>query len=189
MKLKRVYLNNTSIEELTEAIKYNCIVTEQMEQKMEVLEKGKFSKNRIQTQQIQKQTPITTPREQPENNDEKDFLIPYIETFNSYHPEERKEFLQMTEQNIEESEYIRLLILLQLQSARNLIELKEMVTDYFEPFDYIFGDYSNDKVRLKGYYDSQNKKATKINDIQYVEDYKKDYCNYGAKTFLLKKIK
>lgn len=127
MKLKRVDLNNTSIEELTETIKYNCIVTEQMEQKMEVLEKGKFSKNRIQTQQIQKQIPITTPREQPENNDEKDFLIPYIETFNSYHPEERKEFLQMTEQNIEESEYIRLLILLQLQSARNLIELKEMV--------------------------------------------------------------
>ena len=127
MKLKRVDLNNTSIEELTEAIKYNCIVTEQMEQKMEVLEKGTFSKNRIQTQQIQKQTPITTPREQPENNDEKDFLIPYIETFNSYHPEERKEFLQMTEQNIEESEYIRLLILLQLQSARNLIELKEIV--------------------------------------------------------------
>lgn len=127
MKLKRVDLNNTSIEELTEVIKYNCIVTEQMEQKMEVLEKGKFSKNRIQAQQIQKQTPITTPREQPENNDEKDFLIPYIETFNSYHPEERKEFLQMTEQNIEESEYIRLLILLQLQSARNLIELKEMV--------------------------------------------------------------
>lgn len=127
MKLKRVDLNNTSIEELTEVIKYNCIVTEQMEQKMEVLEKGKFSKNRIQTQQIQKQTPIKTPREQPENNDEKDFLIPYIETFNSYHPEERKEFLQMTEQNIEESEYIRLLILLQLQSARNLIELKEMV--------------------------------------------------------------
>ncbi len=127
MKLKRVDLNNTSIEELTETIKYNCIVTEQMEQKMEVLEKGTFSKNRIQTQQIQKQIPITTPREQPENNDEKDFLIPYIETFNSYHPEERKEFLQMTEQNIEESEYIRLLILLQLQSARNLIELKEMV--------------------------------------------------------------
>lgn len=127
MKLKRVDLNNTSIEELTETIKYNCIVTEQMEQKMEVLEKGKFSKNRIQTQQIQKQTPITAPQEQPENNDEKDFLIPYIETFNSYHPEERKEFLQMTEQNIEESEYIRLLILLQLQSARNLIELKEMV--------------------------------------------------------------
>lgn len=127
MKLKRVDLKNTSIEELTEAIKYNYIVTEQMEQKMEVLEKGTFSKNRIQTQQIQKQTPITTPQEHLENNDEKDFLIPYIETFNSYHPEERKEFLQMTEQNIEESEYIRLLILLQLQSARNLIELKEMV--------------------------------------------------------------
>lgn len=71
----------------------------------------------------------------------------------------------------------------------NLGELKEAVTEYFEPFDYIFGDYSNDKVRLKGYYDTANKKATKINDIQYVKEYKKNYCNYGAKTFLLKKIK
>jgi uncharacterized protein YutD len=67
--------------------------------------------------------------------------------------------------------------------------VKEKVTDYFDDYDYIFGDFAYGKVRLKGYYDSKNKKAKKINDIKYLEDYIKNYCCYGAKTFLLKKIK
>ena len=65
----------------------------------------------------------------------------------------------------------------------------EKVTDYFDDYDYIFGDFAYGKVRLKGFYDSKNKKAKKINDIKYLEDYIKNYCCYGAKTFLLKKIK
>ena len=67
--------------------------------------------------------------------------------------------------------------------------LTEKVTDYFKNYDYIFGDYSYDKVRLKGYYDSNNKKVTEINDIKHLEKYKAEYCSYGAKTFLLKKLK
>ena len=66
--------------------------------------------------------------------------------------------------------------------------LNEKVTEYFADFDYIFGDFSYDKVRLKGYNDSTNKKANKINNIKGLEDYKKNYCSYGAKTFLLKKV-
>lgn len=68
-------------------------------------------------------------------------------------------------------------------------DLKEKITDYFDNYDYIFGDFSYDKVRLKGYYDSSNKKATKINNIAGLEEYKKLYCNFGCKSFLLKKIK
>lgn len=68
-------------------------------------------------------------------------------------------------------------------------ELEERITDYFDDYDYIFGDYAYDKVRLKGYYDSNNKKAKRINDIKYMEDYIKNYCSFGAKIFLLKKIK
>lgn len=68
-------------------------------------------------------------------------------------------------------------------------ELKERVTDYFEDYDYIFGDYAYDKVRLKGYYDSANSKANEINDIKYMDDYIENYCSYGARTFLLKKVK
>ncbi len=68
-------------------------------------------------------------------------------------------------------------------------EIVEKATDYFTDYDYIFGDYAYDKVRLKGYYESSNKKAKEINDISNLEKYIENYCSYGARTFLLKKIK
>lgn len=68
-------------------------------------------------------------------------------------------------------------------------ELSEKITEYFDDFDYIFGDFSYDKVRLKGYNSSDNKNATKINDIKYLDEYIKEYCSYGARVFLLKKVK
>ena len=68
-------------------------------------------------------------------------------------------------------------------------ELAEKITDYFDNFDYICGDFSYEKVRLKGFIDSKNKNAKKINDIKYLDDYINNYCSLGAKIFLLKKIK
>ncbi len=67
--------------------------------------------------------------------------------------------------------------------------IKTYITDYFNNFDYIFGDFSSDKVRLKGFYDSKHKNVKNYNDIQFLENYRKEYCNYGAKTFLLKKVR
>ena len=52
----------------------------------------------------------------------------------------------------------------------NYEEVKEKITDYFDEYDYIFGDYAYGKVRLKGYYDSKNKKANKINDIKTLDE-------------------
>ncbi len=71
----------------------------------------------------------------------------------------------------------------------NKEELEEKITDYFDEFDYIMGDFAYDKVRLKGYYNSDNKMAKKINDIKYLDDYIANYCSYGARIFLLKKLK
>ncbi len=71
----------------------------------------------------------------------------------------------------------------------NIDELSEKITDYFDDYDYIVGDFAYDKVRLKGYYDSSNKNVKKINDIKYLDDYIKDYCSYGARIFVLKKLK
>ena len=71
----------------------------------------------------------------------------------------------------------------------NIEELSEKITEYFDNFDYIFGDFSYDKVRLKGFNDSNNKHAKKINDIKYLEDYINNYCSLGAKVFLIKKLK
>ena len=65
--------------------------------------------------------------------------------------------------------------------------VKEYVTDYFNDFDYIFGDFSGDKIRLKGFYESSNENVKKYNDVKYLDFYKKNFCNIGAKTFLLRK--
>jgi uncharacterized protein YutD len=67
--------------------------------------------------------------------------------------------------------------------------VENLLTDYFEPYDYIFGDYAYDKLRLKGYYDSNNRSKKEINDIKGLDDYIKNYCAYGCRYFLLKKIK
>lgn len=65
----------------------------------------------------------------------------------------------------------------------------EKCTDYFIPFDYILGDYAYDKLRLKGFYDSNNPQVSLINDIKQLDNYIENYCSYGAKYFLLKKVK
>lgn len=69
----------------------------------------------------------------------------------------------------------------------NIEELSEKITEYFDDFDYIVGDYSYDKVRLKGYYETTNKKKKEFNDIKNLENYIKEYCSYGARIFVLKK--
>ena len=69
---------------------------------------------------------------------------------------------------------------------KSLVEDK--ITDYFIPYDYIFGDFSYGRVRYKGFYKSDNKKCSKINDIKYLDKYIENYCSYGCKWFLLKKM-
>ncbi len=66
---------------------------------------------------------------------------------------------------------------------------RDLFTEYFLEFDYVFGDYSYGKLRLKGFYDSDNKKVRKINDIKILDKYIVEYCAPGSKTFLLKKCK
>ena len=66
-------------------------------------------------------------------------------------------------------------------------ELNEKVTDYFDSYDHIVGDWSYGKLRLKGFYDSGNKKVKEINNIKNLEKYLKNYCSYGCKYFVLKK--
>lgn len=66
--------------------------------------------------------------------------------------------------------------------------LKEKYTDYFEDFDYIFGDYSYDKLRLKGFNEPTNPNVSKVNSIDCLDDYIKNYCSFECRYFLLKKV-
>ena len=73
--------------------------------------------------------------------------------------------------------------------ALDLETLTSLATDYFKPYDYILGDYSYGKLRLKGFYRDNNKKATKINKFSYLDEYIKNYCSYGCSYFILEKTK
>lgn len=66
--------------------------------------------------------------------------------------------------------------------------LKEKLTDYFDEFDYILGDWAYGKLRLKGFNNKNNPNYKKINDYETIENYVKEYCAYGCKHFVLKKI-
>lgn len=67
-------------------------------------------------------------------------------------------------------------------------EFESLFTDYFYEYDYIIGDYAYGKLRLKGFYKDNNKKAKDINRISNKEKYLKDNCAYQCKYFVLEKI-
>ncbi|MBQ7136902.1 MAG: YutD family protein [Bacilli bacterium] len=75
------------------------------------------------------------------------------------------------------------------KDAFNLDEVLNLATEYFEGFDYILGDYAYNKLRLKGFYDDSNKKATDINKYSYIDEYINKYCAYECRYFVLKKKK
>ncbi|MCX4249519.1 MAG: DUF1027 domain-containing protein [Bacilli bacterium] len=65
--------------------------------------------------------------------------------------------------------------------------VEEKTTEYFSEYDYIFGDWAYGKLRLKGFYKKDNKKVTKINNVENLEKYIKENCAYDCKYFLLEK--
>ena len=66
-------------------------------------------------------------------------------------------------------------------------EIKEKLTEYFDDFDYVVGDWSYGKLRLKGFNESTNKNIKNINDIKNLDEYINNYCSYGCKYFVLKR--
>lgn len=71
----------------------------------------------------------------------------------------------------------------------NELEFKDLYTDYFDEFDYILGDYSYNKLRLKGFCDKNNKRYNKINDFNTKNDYLEKLCAYKCRYFVLKNVK
>ena len=66
-----------------------------------------------------------------------------------------------------------------MKNERNALDksiLEEKLTDYFDMFDYIVGDWAYGKLRLKGFNSKTNANFKEINDIDHVEDYLRDFC-------------
>ena len=67
------------------------------------------------------------------------------------------------------------------------INLEEYITDFYDNYDYIVGDWAYGKLRLKGFYDRNNNKCKQLNNIQLLDKYLKNNCAYNCKYFILKK--
>ena len=70
----------------------------------------------------------------------------------------------------------------------NVSMLNEMMTDYFNSYDYIVGDWAYSKLRLKGFNKKNNKFYKEINDYNKLDGYIKNNCAYGCKYFVLEKL-
>lgn len=73
------------------------------------------------------------------------------------------------------------------RDAFNEEEFISKCTDYFEGYDYIVGDIAYGKLRLKGFYESSNKKVKKVNNYDNLEEYLKFNCAVDCKYFVLKR--
>lgn len=67
-------------------------------------------------------------------------------------------------------------------------KIVDKCTDYFLDFDFIFGDWAYGKIRLKGFYKSDNKKVKEINNIKNLDKHIKENCAFDCRYFLLEKM-
>lgn len=67
-------------------------------------------------------------------------------------------------------------------------EVEAKLTDYFDSYDYIVGDWSYGKLRLKGFCKKDNEKLNKTNDYDHLDEYIKNNCAYGCRYFVLERV-
>lgn len=73
--------------------------------------------------------------------------------------------------------------------AIDVEEIANCLTDYFDDFDFILGDYAYGKLRLKGFNTTENKNFKPYNDIATLDTYIKEHCAYGCRHFVISRIK
>lgn len=74
------------------------------------------------------------------------------------------------------------------RDALDLELLEERYSDLLEKYDYIVGDMSYGKLRLRGFYHDSNKKAPIDMKIAHLDDYLLEYCSFGCAYFVLESL-
>lgn len=59
--------------------------------------------------------------------------------------------------------------------------------DFFEKYDFIVGDWGHEQLRLRGFYQLGKRKVPRDQQIDFVDDYIKEYCNFGCAYFVIGK--
>jgi uncharacterized protein YutD len=62
-------------------------------------------------------------------------------------------------------------------------------SEILNKYDYIVGDWGYSQLRLRGFFEDDNQKATYDTKISTLSEYLFEYCNFGCPYFVLKKVK
>lgn len=73
------------------------------------------------------------------------------------------------------------------KNGYNKDEFSNKYTDYFKDFDYIVGDWAYGKLRLKGFYEKNNKSCKDMNNIENLDKYLKENCAFDCAYFVAKR--
>ncbi|HEU5139431.1 MAG TPA: YutD-like domain-containing protein [Bacillales bacterium] len=66
---------------------------------------------------------------------------------------------------------------------------KSRYSEILNKYDYIVGDWGYEQLRLRGFFDDQNRKSTYNTKISTLAEYLYEYCNFGCSYFVVKKLK
>lgn len=67
-------------------------------------------------------------------------------------------------------------------------KLGERYSEVLARYDYIVGDWGYEQLRLKGFFDKDNRKALPVQRIDMLEDYLYEYCNFGCAYFVIQRV-
>ncbi len=62
----------------------------------------------------------------------------------------------------------------------NAEKLGERFSDVLARYDYIVGDWGYEQLRLKGFFEADDRKALPEQRIDTLEDYLYEFCNFGC---------
>ncbi|MGT2933056.1 YutD family protein [Streptococcus catagoni] len=82
------------------------------------------------------------------------------------------------------SDQIEFTLLENDKDAFNATAFGQRFTEILLKYDYIVGDWGNEQLRLKGFYKDAND-IKKSNRISRLDDYIKEFCNFGCAYFVL----
>lgn len=77
----------------------------------------------------------------------------------------------------------------ELKDGFNEEAFRTRYSDILAKYDYIVGDWGYEQLRLKGFFDDKNPKASFDTKISTLSEYLYEYCNFGCAYFVLKKVK
>ncbi|WP_042352223.1 YutD family protein [Bacillus massiliigorillae] len=66
---------------------------------------------------------------------------------------------------------------------------KARYSDILNKYDFVVGDWGYGQLRLRGFFEDQNQKASFDTKISTLSEYLYEFCNFGCPYFVVKRLK